>query len=101
LTIQQRGAANTEYQSILTEINQIGSSTEFNGANVFTDGNNSPVSIADAGSTITGTIDPADREGRMSFEIVGSAPADSALRFSINLTRFDLFFFQRESLPIP
>ena len=36
LTVSQSGAANTEFQSILNEINQIGSTTNFNGTNVFT-----------------------------------------------------------------
>ena len=35
LTVSQSNAANTEYQSILNEINQIGSTTNFNGTNVF------------------------------------------------------------------
>jgi flagellin len=60
LTGQQRGAADTEYQSILTEINQIGTTTEFNSTQVFTDGNNSPVALANNGSTVTATINPLD-----------------------------------------
>ena len=36
LTTAQSNAANTEFQSILSEINQIGSTTNFNGTNVFT-----------------------------------------------------------------
>jgi flagellin len=35
LTVSQSGAAETEFQSILNEINQIGSTTNFNGTNVF------------------------------------------------------------------
>jgi len=35
LTTAQSNAANTEFQSILSEINQIGSTTNFNGTNVF------------------------------------------------------------------
>ncbi len=60
LTSQQRVVANTEYQSILSEINQIGANTQFNGSQVFTDGNTSPVMLANGGSAVTGTINPAD-----------------------------------------
>src|SRR5271170_1183652 len=42
ITSTQYTALNTEFQSILSEINQIGASTNFNGNNVFA--NNSPVS---------------------------------------------------------
>jgi len=46
ITSSQSTALNTEYQSILSEINQIGSTTDFNGANVFG---------TSASATITGT----------------------------------------------
>jgi flagellin len=36
LTTEQRAAADTEFQSILSEIDQIGSTTNFNGTSVFT-----------------------------------------------------------------
>ena len=36
LTTAQSDAANTEFESIMSEINQIGSTTNFNGTNVFT-----------------------------------------------------------------
>jgi flagellin len=60
LTLAQSSAANTEYQSILAEINQIGANTEFNGTKVFTDGNSTPIALANDGGTITGTINPLD-----------------------------------------
>ena len=62
LTTQQRGAANTEYQSILSEIDQVGASTQFNGTQVFTDGNSSPVTLTNGngGTTLSGNINPAD-----------------------------------------
>jgi flagellin len=46
ITSSQSTALNTEYQSILSEINQIGSTTDFNGSNVFG---------KSASATITGT----------------------------------------------
>jgi len=60
LTSAQCGAANAEYESILSEINQIGASTKFNGTQVFTNGNTSPISLSNGGTAITGTINPAD-----------------------------------------
>jgi flagellin len=60
LTLAQSSAANTEYQSILAEINQIGANTEFNGTKVFTDGNSTPIALANDGGTIAGTINPLD-----------------------------------------
>ena len=60
LTSQQRDAVNTEYQSILSEIDQIGSATQFNGTQVFTDGNSSQISLASNGTALTGTIAPGD-----------------------------------------
>jgi flagellin len=62
LTSQQRSAVDTEYQSILAEIVQIGTNTQFNGTQVFTDGNSSPVTLTsgNGGTTLTSNIDPAD-----------------------------------------
>jgi flagellin len=60
LTTQQLGSANAEYQSILTEISQIGTNTEFNGTQVFTDGNSSAITLANTGTALSGTIAPAD-----------------------------------------
>jgi flagellin len=60
VTTQQLGSANAEYQSILSEINQIGANTQFNGTKVFTDGNTSPVTLTNSGTSISGAIDPAD-----------------------------------------
>ncbi len=47
----QYTALNTEFQSILSEINQIGASTNFNGNNVFA--NNSPTSFTSTQATLT------------------------------------------------
>ena len=74
LTTNQRGAANTEYQSILNEIDQIGSVTQFNGTQVFADGNNAPVALANNGSTVTGTINPLDTLSG-GFTVTSTVPA--------------------------
>jgi flagellin len=47
----QYTALNTEFQSILSEINQIGASTNFNGNNVFA--NNAPTSYTSTQATLT------------------------------------------------
>jgi flagellin len=60
LTSQQRTATDTEYQSILTEINQIGATTQFNGTQIFNSASSSAVSLSNNGATITGAINPAD-----------------------------------------
>lgn len=49
----QYTALDTEFQSILSEINQIGASTNFNGNNVFA--NNSPTSFTSTQATLLGT----------------------------------------------
>jgi flagellin len=49
----QYTALNTEFQSILSEINQIGASTNFNGNNVFA--NNAPQTFTSTQATLTGT----------------------------------------------
>ncbi len=85
LTSQQRGAANTEYQSILNEIDQIGSATQFNGTQVFTDGNNSPVQLANGGSTVTGTINPADTLSG-GFDVASTIPGTGNPPSDIQLT---------------
>ena len=74
LTGQQRTATNAEYQSILTEINQIGATTQFNGSQVFTNGNSSPVALANNVSTITGNVNPADTLSG-GFDVTSTIPA--------------------------
>jgi flagellin len=51
LTSSQSDALNTEYQSILSEINQIGQATNFNGSNVFS--SNAPQSFTSTQASIT------------------------------------------------
>jgi flagellin len=53
LTPTQSSALNTEYQSILSEIDQIGQATNFNGNNVFT--SNSATSFSSTQASLTGT----------------------------------------------
>jgi flagellin len=52
LTAGQGTALNNEFQSILSEINQIGQTTDFNGENVFS--SNSPVSFSSTQQALTG-----------------------------------------------
>jgi flagellin len=51
ITSSQYTALNTEFQSILSEVNQIGASTNFNGQNVFS--SNAPVSFSSTQATLT------------------------------------------------
>jgi flagellin len=75
LTAQQRGAADAEYQSILAEIGQIGVSTDFNGANVFSARDGSPIALTNGGVTITGSIDPEDALSG-GFTVTSTFPAN-------------------------
>jgi flagellin len=50
ITGSQYTALNTEFQSILSEINQIGQATNFNGSNVFA--NNAPISFSSTQGTV-------------------------------------------------
>ena len=52
-TNSQAAALDTEFQSILTEINQIGNSTNFNGVNVFS--NNSPTTFTSTQASLATT----------------------------------------------
>lgn len=85
LTGQQRSATNTEYQSILTEIDQIGNTTQFNGTQVFTDGLTSPVQLANGGSTVTGTINPVDTLSG-GFDVASTIPGTGNPPSDIQLT---------------
>jgi flagellin len=51
ITGTQATALDTEFQSILSEVNQIGQATNFNGANVFS--SNAPVSFSSTQGTLT------------------------------------------------
>ncbi|MGC2404366.1 MAG: flagellin, partial [Acidobacteriaceae bacterium] len=53
-------ALNTEFTSILSEINQIGASTNFNGNNVFA--NNAPTTFTSTQATLTGSSTLAANE---------------------------------------
>jgi flagellin len=52
ITSTQATALNTEFQSILSEVDQIGQATNFNGANVFS--SNAPTSFTSTQATLTG-----------------------------------------------
>jgi len=85
LTSQQRGSANTEYQSILGEINQIGAATEFNGTQVFTNGNTSPASLTSGGAAIAGTINPADTLSG-GFDVTSTIPRAGGTTTGVTVT---------------
>jgi len=58
LSSSQLSAANQEYQDILTQIGTIGSTTEYNGIQVFTSGAGSATNLTDADFTQTAKSDP-------------------------------------------
>jgi flagellin len=82
LTGQQRAATNAEYQSILTEINQIGATTQFNGSQVFTDGTNSAIGLSNSGTALSGTIALADTISG-SLTLTTTVPGDPGVTQSI------------------
>ncbi len=53
VSTDQASALNTEFQSILSEVNQIGHTTDFNGQNVFS--NNAPSSFSSTQASLTAT----------------------------------------------
>jgi flagellin len=58
LSSAQLSAANQEYQDILTQIGTIGSTTEYNGIQVFTSGTGAATNLTDANFTQTAKSDP-------------------------------------------
>ena len=60
LSSSQLSAANQEYQDILTQIGTIGSTTEYNGIQVFTAGTGSATNLTDADFTQTAKSDPLE-----------------------------------------
>jgi flagellin len=72
LTSQQIGSANQEYSNILQQVNNIGSSTNFNSNKVFT---NNTTSIAVTDGTSNGTSTYADVVGALTTSNIGSAAA--------------------------
>jgi flagellin len=55
LTTAQNTAANTQFQSIMSEINQIGTTTNFNGSNVFAGNADASAVSASAATATSGT----------------------------------------------
>jgi flagellin len=74
LTTAQATAANTEFQSILTEINNIGTSTNFNSTNVFTA---TPTSFVVSDGTSAGTTTISATVGTLTSAAVGGAGGQS------------------------
>jgi flagellin len=75
LTSQQIGSANQEYSNILQQVNNIGSHTNYNSNQVFTNGT---TSIAVSDGTSTGTSTYADVVGTLTTANIGSSAASGA-----------------------
>jgi flagellin len=76
LNSNQVSSANAEYQNILSEIGNIGSTTNFNGNSVFT---NTATNLVVSDGTASGTTTFADVVGTLSASSIGmSAPATTA-----------------------
>ena len=81
ITASQSTALNTEFQSILSEINQIGQATNFNGSNVFGTAkaySDTVTGIASPAAITAGTITITDATTGGSLTITGSASASNA-----------------------
>jgi len=90
LSSNQSGALNSEYQSILSEIGQIGSNTNFNGNEVFSASAMSPFLSDGASSSMLGT--PNMSVGALTQSSLGlgggttaATPATSTLTLTANL----------------
>jgi len=75
LTTAQSGAANTEYQSILTEIGNIGSSTNFNSTGVFSA---TATNFTVSDGTTAGTTTIAATVGALTSASIGTATGGGA-----------------------
>jgi flagellin len=75
LTTQQVGSANQEYANILQQIGNIGSHTNYNSNQVFTD-NTTTITVSDG--TSTGTSAYADVVGALTTSNIGSSAAAGA-----------------------
>ena len=75
LTAAQSSAADTEFQSIVTEIGNIGSSTNFNSTNVFSA---TPTNFVVSDGTTAGTTTIAATTGALSSASVGTATGGGA-----------------------
>jgi flagellin len=82
LNTNQVSAANQEYQNILSEIGNIGSTTNFNSNSVFT---SSATSIVVSDGTSSGTTTFADTVGSLTTTSVGQA-APSTTSVAVSLT---------------
>jgi flagellin len=79
LTTSQIGSANQEYQNILTEIGDIGSTTNFNAIGVFS-GTATDVVVSDGSSA--GTITYADTVGALTTSSVGTTSGGGGVSFT-------------------
>jgi flagellin len=79
LNSSQVGAANQEYQNILTEVGNIGSKTNFNSNSVFS---SSATSIVVSDGTTAGTTTFSDTIGTLSSSSVGTTSGGAGVDFS-------------------
>lgn len=79
LTASQVSSANQEYQNILTQINNIGATTNFNGNSVFTDTARNFV-VSDG--TSSGTTTYTDTVGSLSTASIGTSEAGGGVDFT-------------------
>ncbi|MDE1155199.1 MAG: flagellin [Acidobacteriaceae bacterium] len=79
LNTSQVSAANQEYQNILTEISNIGSTTNFNGNSVFT---STATNIVVSDGTTSGTTTFSDTIGSLTSSSVGTSSGGAGVDFT-------------------
>jgi len=79
LTTSQIGSANQEYQNILTEIGDIGSTTNFNGTGVFS---STATNFVVSDGTSSGTITYGDTVGVLTTGSVGTSSGGGGVSFT-------------------
>lgn len=80
ITSSQSTALNTEFQSILSEINQIGQTTNFNGQNVFS--SNSPATFVSSQGTVANPIAATSTLNAGSVTTIGDAATGGTFVFT-------------------
>ncbi|MBS1814717.1 MAG: flagellin [Acidobacteria bacterium] len=83
LTSSQVSSANQEFQNILTQINNIGASTNFNGNSVFS---STAKTFTVSDGTSSGTVSYVDTVGNLSKASIGTSAVVAATSASVSLT---------------
>lgn len=83
LTSSQVSSANQEFQNILTQINNIGSSTNFNGNTVFS---STAKTFTVSDGTSSGTVSYIDTVGNLSTASIGTSASTASSTASVSLT---------------